>query len=273
MIQFESELYKFSKEVEPYLLKEPSLHSQMLSLIKRYQELNKPMNLLLRLGEVVGIQTEKERALLFSKCSEVEAQNFATKLLEKKISLPGINGPIPAVDAFADFWCRETGLKKILGLNLRLFELTEVSSPKKTSGHFRFAEEKDEALLLKWMKEFHYEAVPHDPLASDEALLKAIKNCITEKGYFLWEDRGEVVCWVASTRQTQREGWIAPVYTPKHLRGKGYASSLVAVASQAILDKGKVALLFTDLANPTSNSIYQKIGYKPLADFRHWIFE
>lgn len=273
MIQFESELSKFTKEVEPFLLKAPSLHSQILSFLRRYQELNKTMSLLVRQNEVVGIQTEKERALLLSNCTESEALNFAQKLLDKKVSLPGINAPIPAADIFADYWCKQIGLKKKLGLNLRLFELTQVLPPKRPTGLFRFAEERDEGLLLQWMKEFHYEAVPHDPLPTDEALKKFIKTCTLQKGYFLWEDDGEIVCWVASTRQTEREGWIAPVYTPKSFRGKGYASALVAKASQAILDKGKVALLFTDLANPTSNSIYQKIGYKPLADFRHWIFE
>ena len=77
MIQFESELSTFTKEVGPFLSKAPSLHSQILSLLKRYQELNKPMNLLVCQGEVVGIQTEKERALFLSHCTETEAIGFA----------------------------------------------------------------------------------------------------------------------------------------------------------------------------------------------------
>jgi len=32
-------------------------------------------------------------------------------------------------------------------------------------------------------------------------------------------------------------------------------------------------LLYTDLANSTSNSIYQKIGYQPVCDVQDWIFE
>jgi predicted GNAT family acetyltransferase len=35
-----------------------------------------------------------------------------------------------------------------------------------------------------------------------------------------------------------------------------------------LLDQGKqFTSLFTDLSNPTSNSIYQKIGYQPVCDF------
>jgi predicted GNAT family acetyltransferase len=50
-------------------------------------------------------------------------------------------------------------------------------------------------------------------------------------------------------------------------RNRGYASSLVAAASQAQLDAGRrFCFLFTDLANPTSNHIYQEIGYEPVRD-------
>lgn len=59
---------------------------------------------------------------------------------------------------------------------------------------------------------------------------------------------------------------VAPVYTPKHLRGNGYASSLVARVSRDILEVGKIPILFTEVANPTSNKIYQAIGYRPVAD-------
>ena len=64
---------------------------------------------------------------------------------------------------------------------------------------------------------------------------------------------------------------VGPVYTPPELRGRGYASNLVAAASQAALDDGRRALfLFTDLANPTSNRIYQAIGYEPVRDVDEW---
>jgi predicted GNAT family acetyltransferase len=61
---------------------------------------------------------------------------------------------------------------------------------------------------------------------------------------------------------------IGPVYTPPQYRGKGYASANVAALSQRLLDSGrKFCYLFTDLANPTSNKIYQKIGYEQVCEF------
>jgi hypothetical protein len=64
------------------------------------------------------------------------------------------------------------------------------------------------------------------------------------------------------------------VYTPPEFRGRGYASNLVAHLSQELLDEGrKFCFLFTDLANPVSNSIYQKIGYRPVSDSERWEFD
>ena len=64
------------------------------------------------------------------------------------------------------------------------------------------------------------------------------------------------------------------MYTPPEYRRKGYASSCVAALSKTLLDKGyQYCFLFTDLANPTSNSIYQKIGYKPVCNVSNLKFD
>ena len=66
---------------------------------------------------------------------------------------------------------------------------------------------------------------------------------------------------------------IGPVYTPPELRGRGYASALTAQVSQLQLDRGKrFCFLYTDLANPTSNAIYRRIGYERVCDSRELAF-
>ena len=71
--------------------------------------------------------------------------------------------------------------------------------------------------------------------------------------------------------QTPNGVRIGPVYTPPEARNRGYASALVAAISQAQLDAGRrFCFLFTDLANPTSNHIYQMIGYEPVRDVDMW---
>ena len=67
---------------------------------------------------------------------------------------------------------------------------------------------------------------------------------------------------------------VSPVYTPPEYRGKGYATSCVAAVSQHLLNTGyKYCFLFTDVANPTSNHIYQKIGYQPVCEISDYSFK
>ena len=86
-------------------------------------------------------------------------------------------------------------------------------------------------------------------------------------GFLLWEDGGEIVSvsgWGGPTPNGIRVG---PVYTPPEARGRGYATALVAELSQTLLDGGRTfVFLYTDLANPTSNAIYERIGYVRVAE-------
>ena len=60
---------------------------------------------------------------------------------------------------------------------------------------------------------------------------------------------------------------VGPVYTPPEHRRRGYATALVAAWTSELLRRGaRRCMLFTDHANPTSNSIYQAVGYRPAGD-------
>jgi hypothetical protein len=87
------------------------------------------------------------------------------------------------------------------------------------------------------------------------------------RGLGFWEDGGQGVSFAAYGNPTPHGIRIAPVYTPPEVRGRGYASACVAALSQCLLDSGRQqCYLYTDLANPTSNKIYQAIGYRPVGD-------
>jgi predicted GNAT family acetyltransferase len=95
----------------------------------------------------------------------------------------------------------------------------------------------------------------------------------TKKLYVLEVD-GIPVSMAGLTREMQTVIGVAFVYTPPYFRNMGYATSAVAQISKIALDKGfEKCVLYTDLANPTSNSIYQKIGYKPICDSLQLKFE
>jgi hypothetical protein len=278
-LYLDSDLSQFFQNSSSLLKTEERLHSMILGLVRRHLEMKKPMSILARLEDengqliAVGIQTDPNRTLIVPKLTEASARVFAEKLADKIPELPGANGPIPTVDVFSAKWASLKQKQTKLCTNLRLFELNELIPPTQPSGFARIAESKDRDIIFKWLIEFYDEAIPHDPKPSRDELYKSIDNGISLERYFIWEVEEAPVSLVGSARETDTEKWIAPVYTPKEFRGKGYGSALTAFASQRILDQGKVGMLFTDLANPISNGIYQKIGYKPLADFKHIGFE
>src|SRR6185312_6720786 len=105
-------------------------------------------------------------------------------------------------------------------------------------------------------------------LPNREQMQKSTKTRIESGNFFKWVVDGEIVSMAALIRKTKNIGIVGFVYTPNHLRGKGYATTCVWKLSEHILDSGfKYCGLFTDAANPTSNKIYRNIGYLPVTEF------
>ncbi|MCM2277826.1 MAG: GNAT family N-acetyltransferase [Oligoflexia bacterium] len=273
-LELDDDISAFLASISPALEREAAIHSFFLSLVARVRDSGKSAPVMARgIGagggfRIAGVQTSHGYPLVISKGSESEARAFAEALCARQIALPGVNGPVPGADAFAEGWCARTGCRLELGVNLRLFQLDAVIAPVRPSGRFRDADLRDLELLLEWTREFAREAMPNDPVADEAERRDRVGEGIVKGHYALWED-GEPVSFVGSTRESSAGRWIAPVYTPPRFRGKGYASAVVAELSERIIRSGRKCLLFTDQANPTSNSIYQKIGYRPLGDSRH----
>ena len=146
----------------------------------------------------------------------------------------------------------------------RLYRLTAVTPPVGVRGQARWAEATDVELLVRWAGAFNAEAIPGSPPGDTTAL---VARHLAARTLLVWDNEGPV-SMAASTRSTPHGGSVSLVYTPPEKRGHGYASACVAAFTQRILDSGKqFCTLFTDLANPTSNRIYQRMGYRPLAEF------
>ena len=100
-----------------------------------------------------------------------------------------------------------------------------------------------------------------------------VDDRLSYRGLTLWEDAGRPVSMAGLTRMAAGQVRVGPVYTPPGLRGRGYAGAVTCVVSQAARDAGAgQVLLFTDLANPTSNALYQRLGYEPVEDRAMWSF-
>ena len=187
-------------------------------------------------------------------------------------ALPGVIGPTAAARALADAWSARTGRAAVRVVQERIFRLDRVIPPRPAPGRCREAEERDRSLLAAWWAAFHAEALPDAPIGDTAEIADRILRRVGRVVY-LWEDGGEVVALAGATGPTPRGIRIGPVYTPPDRRGRGYATSLVAQVSQHQLASGRsFCFLYTDLANPTSNHIYQAIGYRPVVDVDQYRF-
>jgi predicted GNAT family acetyltransferase len=183
-------------------------------------------------------------------------------------TLPGVVGPKEAVAKFAAAWPAEARLE----IAQRAFRADRVDAPTGVPGRMRDYERRDRELAASWMDAFTEEALPEPPPETSEEFVDRREED-PDGGIVLWEDDGAVVSIAGFGGRTPNGIRIGPVYTPPELRGRGYASALTAAVTQRLLDGGlRFCFLFTDLANPTSNSIYQRIGYEPVSDFDFWSF-
>jgi predicted GNAT family acetyltransferase len=142
------------------------------------------------------------------------------------------------------------------------------------AGNMRRATVVDRPLLRQWLIEFQQEAMGEVDLnATDRNLDNTLSSPPTVRGLFLWEHNGIPASMSGYAGPTPNGIRIGPVYTPPSHRRHGYAGALVAQLSQQLLDEGRrVCFLFTDLSNPTSNHIYQTIGYQPVCDVDEYKF-
>jgi uncharacterized protein len=149
--------------------------------------------------------------------------------------------------------------------------LRQVAAPTGVPGHMRTASPDELPLLVEWMVGFNLDA--HLQADDRAAIAESLTARIAANEIWLWDDGGPVSL-VGTGRHTTHGMAIGPVYTPREYRNRGYASACTAALSQRLLDEGwEFCCLFTDLANPTSNSIYQRIGYRPICDVNEYNFE
>jgi uncharacterized protein len=186
--------------------------------------------------------------------------------------LPGVSGPSSAIAEFVSAWSSLTGEGARLLMSQEIYEATEVIPPRPVGGRMRPATADDRELVFEWLTAFIREAMSVGGPEDATGFLE--RNAADpDARIVLWDDGGPVSLAACGAR-TPRGIRIGPVYTPPELRGRGYASALTAELTRELLSGGRgFCFLYTDLANPTSNSIYRRIGYRPVTEVEQWAFE
>jgi hypothetical protein len=208
--------------------------------------------------------------LVLSHVDDLEAVDALADALTGE-TLPGVLGARPAARRFAERWTARAGGSFEPRMAERIFRLSAVRPPRPTTGRMRMAEPPDRSLIVAWLRAFAAEALGETFEDAGDAADRWIAR--TGRSLYLWQDGTRTVSLCGAGGVTPTGIRVGPVYTPPGERGRGYASNLVAEASQAQLDAGRrFVFLFTDLANPTSNKIYQAIGYEPVVDVDQYVF-
>ncbi len=216
-----------------------------------------------------SLVTAPHNMILADAHDDEAASLLAEHVFETGIDIPGATGNRPTIDTFVATWQARAGTFAELSMRQGVFSLDSVTETVAAPGAPRRGTIADLDLIVAWQLDFAREAIPdeeHDVDRMTEMVGRRLGGD-SPGGYWLWVDEGEAVSLSGHGGPTRSGIRIGPVYTPPHLRGHGYATSLVAHQSQSLLDDGyRFCFLYTDLANPTSNEIYQRIGYRQVAE-------
>jgi GNAT superfamily N-acetyltransferase len=269
-----TEVAEFARCVAPFLARSEAGNNLPFRIIRALAEKSGPLPaqtyLAACLGDAgpdapvagAGLRTPPHNLVLSSPCS---AGAVAALLADTAgMDLPGVIGPRDEAEAFAAGWRKRTAGTTAVTMRLGVYALEQVHAAPPGPGRLRAAVSGDAALAQEWIRAFHAEAMPHGPPPSEPVDLR---------GHFFWEVDGMPVTSVCALPATPHGAVINAVYTPPALRRRGYATATVAAASAHMLGAGcRLCFLFTDLANPTSNGIYQRIGYRRVGEFRQIAF-
>jgi uncharacterized protein len=225
-------------------------------------------------GEAVcaGVMTPPFNAVVSAEREEGALAVLAHGVRARSISLPGVTGALPESERFAEAWTRETHSRTSRHMTQGIYSLTQVRPAPPCSGRPRRAENADRELLLDWVGAFLDET---SASADREHMERMVDRRLTaaDEGLWLWDVDGptSMAGFGGATPNGIR---IGPVFTPRELRGRGYATALVASLSDWLLRRGRrFCFLYTDLANPTANEIYRRIGYEHVCDSADIRFE
>ncbi len=208
---------------------------------------------------------------------EEAAVAVAGALHERGEELGGVNGALPAVRVVAEEYARLAGRTVRVAEETRLFELGNLVEPELPDGQLRMATADDLDLALAWYRSFGREAAEQAGHEDEHAVFEdetGMLRRIEEGRVWFWVDqRGERVHLTGHNLPSFGVARIGPVFTPREHRGCGYASAAVAEISRMLSDAGSRVTLFTDQANPTSNAIYQRLGFRAVADQANLVIE
>ncbi|WP_339213063.1 GNAT family N-acetyltransferase [Ornithinibacillus sp. FSL M8-0202] len=280
-VRLESSIKRYLERVEDLLLHQEVLNNLMLGLLERGKETIGVFSDGIRLGLVeedgepiyAFMQTPPNKWILPSVDGPTEQviPAIVHYLYRHKYPVPGVLGRSEQANQFVSLWKELSGKKATLHMKQLIYQLDEVKVTPNPEGKLILATDDHLSIVREWLYQFGEQAnVPISKSRADSMARTYIQN----QSLYLWRVNGEVVSMANNSRKTKNGATINAVFTPEQHKRKGHATSVVAALSQKLLDDGYAfCSLYTDLANPTSNSIYRKIGYYDIGESVEYYFE
>jgi uncharacterized protein len=254
-----------------FLASQPVLHNLILTILHARVAQPEPGRYWVATEQesVVGValQSPLAFAATLTPMDKRVATTVADAIAEADISLPGISGEAATAAAFAGHWSerRKSAVTPFQGN--RLYELLEAGEVPSVEGRLRKALPGDRSLMIDWTRAFQVDI--GEPTDGTELRVEA---GLVAGEIWLW-DSGEPVSMAVSRKPIEGVVRVAGVYTPPEKRKRGYAAACVHALSKHMRDAGYCCALYTDIANPTSNSIYRRIGYRAVSEVLRYRFE
>ena len=268
-----NDINKFVEENLELLLREEGINNLMVSNCLEGLELGDVDWLLATIEndnktELIMLYRKSWKLLMYSPTNNKSDKLYkfaAEELYKIDRDILGINTDKEIASKFAKYYCNLANKKTELHFKMRILLLEELNKSKLLENmNIRKATMKDKEILMQYIREFHKEIFDKEISIEEceERFNKYMKN-----GYYLLEKEGEIVSQVIISRVLKRGKCISGVYTPKQLRGNGYAYNCVYKVSESCLKNGsEYCVLYADNFNQISNHIYEKIGYKRISD-------
>ncbi|GIF22021.1 RimJ/RimL family protein N-acetyltransferase [Actinoplanes tereljensis] len=255
-----------------FLRSRPALHTMPLTVTEKLRTRDPSGAVLGRLEQAGTVRATfyrfPSRGLSVTALTPSQADALAAYLSSLGHSLPSVSADHATATAFAEAWHRHTGATPALRVRLRLLRLGTLTPPSPPpAGQAQLAGEPEHEQVMSWCREFAADV--GEAVADSWAGTR-----FAEKRYTFWTiPDGTSVAMAGVNPLVGGQVRVDPVYTPAHLRGRGYAGAVTVAVSRAALAAGATdVVLFTNAANPTSNALYERLGYVPIADWAGYDF-
>jgi GNAT superfamily N-acetyltransferase len=260
------------RSADEFLSSEPVLHNLILSILhSRVAEGGPGRYWIAFNGEkTVGVvvQSPLDYPATLTPMESRAVLAIVDAIAEAGVALPGVNGDAATAASFAGQWSERCRSAATPFQGTRLYELLDLGQVPRTEGQLRQARPSDRSLMIQWTRAFQDEI--GEP-ANDTEL--RVDRGLAAGQLWVWDQYGETVSTAVGREPAQGVVRLSGVYTPPEKRKHGYAAACVHALSKHLRAAGYRCILYTDLGNPTSNSIYRRIGYRAVVESLRYRFD